>query len=34
MSISDIKEEIINLYLNVKIRKCDEVKFRKIKFFS
>ncbi len=34
MSISDIKEEIINLYLNVKIRKSDEVKFRKIKFFS
>jgi hypothetical protein len=32
MSISEIKEEIINLYLNVKVRKLDEVKIKKIYF--
>ena len=32
MSISDIKEEIINLYLNVKVRKLDEVKIKTIYF--
>ena len=32
MSIYDIKEEIINLYLNVKVRKLDEVKIKTIYF--
>jgi hypothetical protein len=32
MSISEIKEEIINLYLNVKVRKLDEVKIKTIYF--
>ena len=32
MSISDIKEEIINLYLNVKVRKLDKVKIKTIYF--